>query len=377
MSSGPKKPRILVADDDPILRSVVVARLKSSPFDILEAGDGLEAWHLIKRGNVRLALVDIEMPNMNGIALAQCIRSDPETRHIPVVMITSRDDSNSVKRALEAGATSYLTKPVNWSLFSEHVEHLIRMGQEAEIVSREKLELERLTAACAALLETVHAEMRTRPREVTRRAQELVGDAGPGAKVLLDELDVQRAQLFRLGKWAGIAARASKEKRRSVSLVKTFVAQAHARSASGQAPKVLFQDGASDITIHGYPEAIELLAASVLDLAGAAAETAAIHVAMTFTDCNPELRLVVPMNEQAPRPSGRAEREPGRPEPLRRSRGTSEATLDQIGQIAILHGGHMTVTPAETPAWEIVIALPADCLPQMGPASDKALAAAV
>lgn len=123
------KGRILLADDDVIFRSLCVAKLKSFGLDVVEAGDGVEAWHLLKDDQYSLALLDIDMPNMNGVALVQCIRTHPQTRHLPVVMITSREDVSSVRLALQAGATSYLTKPVNWSLFNDHVQHLLTLGQ--------------------------------------------------------------------------------------------------------------------------------------------------------------------------------------------------------------------------------------------------------
>ena len=121
--------RILLADDDVIFRSLCVAKLKSFGLEVVQAEDGVEAWHLLKDGGFALALLDVDMPNMGGVTLVQCIRTHPQTRHMPVVMITSREDVNSVRATLQAGATSYLTKPVNWSLFNDHISHLLTLGR--------------------------------------------------------------------------------------------------------------------------------------------------------------------------------------------------------------------------------------------------------
>jgi CheY-like chemotaxis protein len=118
----------LVVDDDPILRSLLTAKLAPFVTDIVEAEDGADAWRKVREHRLKIAFVDLEMPNINGITLIQCIRSHPTTRHLPIVVITSRQDGEALRNALDAGATSYLTKPVNWSMFSRHVEHLIALS---------------------------------------------------------------------------------------------------------------------------------------------------------------------------------------------------------------------------------------------------------
>ena len=120
--------RVIVADDDPIFRSLVRAQLGTRADEIVEAADGLEAWSHILSLNFQLALIDLSMPNLDGIALIQCIRGHPRTRHLPIIVITSRDDKDAVDKALAAGATSFLTKPVN----SGHVRPPHRLSVEAE-----------------------------------------------------------------------------------------------------------------------------------------------------------------------------------------------------------------------------------------------------
>ena len=124
--------RVIVVDDDPIFRSLVAAKLQKLSHEVVEAEDGGEAWSLIAQGDFQLALVDLEMPRFKGIELIRCIRSHPRTSRMPIVVVTSRNDSEAVRTSLEAGATSFVTKPLNWSMFSNHIEYLLRLHGAAE-----------------------------------------------------------------------------------------------------------------------------------------------------------------------------------------------------------------------------------------------------
>lgn len=130
--SGTFKPQVLLADDDPIFRSLAVSRLKRLNCEVVEAEDGLGAWQLAREQAFSLAIIDFEMPGLDGINLIQCLRGHPHTRQMPVVMCTSRTDNSAMNSAVGAGATSFLTKPVNWSLFVSHLQHLIHLSEAAE-----------------------------------------------------------------------------------------------------------------------------------------------------------------------------------------------------------------------------------------------------
>ena len=219
---------------------------------------------------------------MNGLALVQCIRTNKSTRHMPIVMITSRDDHQSLKRALEAGATSYLTKPVNWSLFSDHVEHLIRMGQQSESTAKENVGLDRVTRATAAVLESIHGELRTKPRDLTRLARALPGADTPEVEALLAEVEAQRSSALRLAKWASIAARASKDIHTLVSLRHSLEAQVAQRA--GARTRLSFSRGTGSLGLFGNKEALEYLAVCLVDLVLAANKDVAMDVAMAFEE---------------------------------------------------------------------------------------------
>jgi CheY-like chemotaxis protein len=122
------KPHVLVVDDDPLSRKLVARRLEMLSAKTLEASDGAEALKLLNESPVDLLIVDLEMPGMDGYDLLGCVRAVKTMKHLPVVVLTARDDRASLERALSAGATSYLLKPLNWSIFGSHIAHLLAIA---------------------------------------------------------------------------------------------------------------------------------------------------------------------------------------------------------------------------------------------------------
>lgn len=124
--------RVLIADDDPIFRSVVTAKLERIHAEIIEAADGAAAWRALEAGNFHLALVDLEMPHLKGLELIERMKTSAWTQNIPIVVLTSRNDADAVRSSLDAGATSFMTKPINWSMFANQIDTLLRMHAQAE-----------------------------------------------------------------------------------------------------------------------------------------------------------------------------------------------------------------------------------------------------
>ncbi|HEX2182856.1 MAG TPA: response regulator [Rubrobacteraceae bacterium] len=106
--------RVLVADDDRIVRRIVVAKLSGLGYEVKEAEDGQEALDLIVGGEVPdLLITDSLMPRMNGLELVRSIRSSPDgaLSTLPVIMLTSRQGEHDVIEGLETGLDDYVTKP--------------------------------------------------------------------------------------------------------------------------------------------------------------------------------------------------------------------------------------------------------------------------
>ena len=126
-----RRPKVLVVDDDAFSRAVV-ARKIAKLADVVEAEDGQNAIsHLSTSGVVDLAIVDLEMPNINGVELIRQIRSQPALKHIPIIVLTANETRGGLENALMAGATSFLLKPLNWDAFGEHIRHILELAYRA------------------------------------------------------------------------------------------------------------------------------------------------------------------------------------------------------------------------------------------------------
>jgi|SRR5436853_5296533 len=104
--------RILIVDDSPTMRRMILASLrdlKDIAFD--EAENGLEAIEQLAISPVHLMVLDLNMPDMHGLEVVEFVRSHQAYRAIPIIVLTTRGDEASRSAALEAGAAAYLTKP--------------------------------------------------------------------------------------------------------------------------------------------------------------------------------------------------------------------------------------------------------------------------
>ncbi len=105
------KGRILIVDDVEENRAVLARRLEREGYDIDSAANGEDALRKVAQDGFDLVLLDVLMPGMDGFAVLERITGNPDTRSIPVIMISALDDLASVVRCIEHGAEDYLTKP--------------------------------------------------------------------------------------------------------------------------------------------------------------------------------------------------------------------------------------------------------------------------
>jgi adenylate cyclase len=115
--------RVLVVDDDAVTRMLVSKKLKKMNSHVIEAKDGMEAFAILRGEPIDFAIVDLEMPTMDGYELLGCIRGLPRLKHLPVFILTGVPDATSIRRALLSGATSVLFKPIDWTVFENHISH--------------------------------------------------------------------------------------------------------------------------------------------------------------------------------------------------------------------------------------------------------------
>ena len=102
---------VLIVEDDDELRDILHAEFELEGLTVLTATDGSEAVTTVRRLKPDLILMDIMMPVMNGIEATEIIKSDEETKHIPIVMLTAAGNKEDIVKGLEAGAIDYITKP--------------------------------------------------------------------------------------------------------------------------------------------------------------------------------------------------------------------------------------------------------------------------
>jgi two-component system alkaline phosphatase synthesis response regulator PhoP len=105
--------RVLIAEDNPQGAELLEAYLESSGWELKTVGDGEETLRVVGVWKPDLVLLDVMMPKLSGFEVCKRLRSDPATRNTPVLMITALDQPSDVERAVEAGTSDFLTKPIN------------------------------------------------------------------------------------------------------------------------------------------------------------------------------------------------------------------------------------------------------------------------
>jgi len=117
---------VLVADDDPVMRLLMLEMLESVNLDAIEAEDGVQAVQFARECCPDLILMDVEMPRMDGFAACRAIRDSENGATVPIVMVTGGDDLEAVTNAYEAGATDFVSKPINWPILGHRVLYVLR-----------------------------------------------------------------------------------------------------------------------------------------------------------------------------------------------------------------------------------------------------------
>ena len=117
--------RILVAEDDPDNRSIVVKVLTLEGYETLEAADGRSALALVRRERPDLIVMDLGMPGMDGWEASRRLKADPQTADIPIIALTAFALRGDEERAREAGCDDYLPKPCRPKTIREAVARLL------------------------------------------------------------------------------------------------------------------------------------------------------------------------------------------------------------------------------------------------------------
>lgn len=121
--------RVLVVDDSLSVRKALMQLLQDEAFEVKGVGDGMDAIRAIELFDPHVICTDLEMPNMNGLELTQHIRMKTPSRHLPIIMITSRSMDKHRDQAMQAGVDFYLTKPYTDADLLRHVHQALNVVQ--------------------------------------------------------------------------------------------------------------------------------------------------------------------------------------------------------------------------------------------------------
>jgi two-component system phosphate regulon response regulator PhoB len=126
-----KAPLILVVEDENALVTLLRYNLEREGFQVIEAGDGEEALLLAREQRPDLILLDWMLPLLSGIEVCRQLRRLPETRNVPIIMLTARGEEGDKLRGLDSGADDYVTKPFSPSELIARVRAVIRRARPA------------------------------------------------------------------------------------------------------------------------------------------------------------------------------------------------------------------------------------------------------
>jgi two-component system, chemotaxis family, chemotaxis protein CheY len=120
---------ILVVDDSPTIRKILSFMLRKQDYIIAEAEDGIDAMEKLSHVQADLILVDLNMPNMDGIEFAKNLRSNYYYMDTPIIMLTTTRDEDLKRNAFDAGINLFLNKPIQPNILLYKVESLLRGGE--------------------------------------------------------------------------------------------------------------------------------------------------------------------------------------------------------------------------------------------------------
>ncbi|MGH8298860.1 MAG: putative bifunctional diguanylate cyclase/phosphodiesterase [Steroidobacteraceae bacterium] len=130
------KPVAIIADDEETGRLLLAESAEQVGLAPLMFGTGTEALEAALSYGAAIVLLDVEMPGMDGFAVCRRLRGDPRFTTTPIVMVTGHEDSTAITLAFDAGATDFISKPVNWALLPRRLEYILRNAASAERIER-------------------------------------------------------------------------------------------------------------------------------------------------------------------------------------------------------------------------------------------------
>ena len=126
---------ILIVDDEEDIRDLLVYNLQKAGYVVEAASNGMECLQKIKTIKPRLIILDIMMPEMDGVEVCQQIKSDPKNNNILICFLTARSEDYSQIAALEAGGDDYVTKPIKPKVLISRINAILRRSNKESVVT--------------------------------------------------------------------------------------------------------------------------------------------------------------------------------------------------------------------------------------------------
>ncbi|MCG8316191.1 MAG: EAL domain-containing protein [Pseudomonadales bacterium] len=133
---------VLVVDDDDAIRFVAQDTLIDAGFNVIEANNGQDALQKFSRYRPDLVLLDLIMPEIDGYEACQSIRAMKGGEHVPIMIMTGLDDAESINKAFEAGATDFITKPLNHLILEQRTRYILRTSTVLKTLEQREARLE-------------------------------------------------------------------------------------------------------------------------------------------------------------------------------------------------------------------------------------------
>lgn len=182
--------RILVVDDTDFNREVMTRILERDGHAVETAEDGREALDKLQAGTYDLVLLDVMMPNVDGIQVIEAMHGDERLRRLPVIMLSALNEQESIVRCIQLGAQDYLPKPINQQLLKARIQACLEKKRLHDLEQQYTLRVESISAQLQAANEQLRRANQLKSRFLATAAHDLKNPLG-GLLLLADRLRME------------------------------------------------------------------------------------------------------------------------------------------------------------------------------------------